>query len=384
MVLTMLSSSCSEDFLAVTNQNAVALSSFYSTPEDALAAVNTAYNGLQFGGMYGLNYFFLFNSFDDRILFETPNMDDFIIGSNDGHSSSMYMALYVGLYRCSHIINDLQSKDIPGFDPALKENYIGQLKGLRAMYYFYLVTIYDRPQFYDEISIPEDPKLTYGNGEQIMFWDKIIVDCNDAMAVLPATWDAANLGRITSGAVKALLGKAMLYKHYYYHERFGTAGSAEDVADLQLAKASLADVMSSGTYHLILPQEPKTRNDYINAFLCNFSYTDLPAGDNTYEAENNAESVWQVQFSDDRIANGWLPGWQWSGQLDFHYFSAHPSSFRNHEVAPEMWYTFETAGTPAGFTRDPRAYATCWLDGDALDFRSDAALLQCTLCQRYK
>ncbi len=239
------------------------------------------------------------------------------------------------------------------------------------MYYFYLVTIFDRPTFYDENSIPEDPKTLFTNGEQIQFWDKIVQDCNDAAAVLPASWDDANLGRITSGSVKALLGKAMLYKHYYYSARFGTAGSAEDQADLQIAHDAFNEVMTSGPYHLIQPEAPFAREDYINAFLCNFSYIDLPAGNNIYPSENNAEAVWQVQYSDDRIASGWLPGWQWTGQLDFHYFSAHPSSFKNQEITPNMWYSWETAGAPAGFDRDPRAYATCWLDGEPLDFRAD-------------
>ncbi|HYW94485.1 MAG TPA: RagB/SusD family nutrient uptake outer membrane protein [Bacteroidales bacterium] len=369
LVLSMLSSSCSEDFLNVSDPNRLAVTSFYQSPDDALYAVNTAYNGLQFGGMFGMDYFFLFNSFSDRILFETTGMDNFIIGSNDGRVGSMYQALYVGLYRCSRIIMELNSTSIPNLDENLKANYIAQLKGLRAMYYFYLVTIFDRPVFYDENSLPEDPATRFRNADQIMFWDKIVQDCTDAMDVLPASWDDANLGRITSGAVKSLLGKAMLYKHYYYHERFGTGGSDEDIKDLNMARDMFNEVMSSGTYQLIEPMAPKSREDYINAFLCNFSYIDLPAGDNLYPSENNAEAVWQVQYSDSRIQDGWLPGWQWTGQLDFHYFSAHPSSFRNHEIHPDMWYQWETAGAPAGFDRDPRAYATCYLDGDPLDFR---------------
>jgi hypothetical protein len=371
LVLTMLGTSCSDDFLDVSNPNAVAVSSFYSSPGDAIAAVNTAYNGLQFGGMFGLNYFFLFNSFDDRILFETTNYDDFVFGASIGQISSMYRALYVGLFRCTHIMLDLQNKDVPGLDESVKANYIAQLRGLRAMYYFYLVTIFDRPTFYDENSMPDDPDTRFTNGEQIQFWDKIVEDCQAAAPVLPSRWDAADLGRVTSAGVNALLGKALLYKHYYYYERFSQAGSAEDVADLQMARDAFKAVMADPNYHMIQPLAPYAREDYINAFLCNFSYIDLPAGNNIYPSENNAEALWQIQYSDDRINNGWLPGWQWTGQLDFHYFSAHHSSYRNHEIHPDMWYQWETAGTPAGFTRDPRAYATCWLDGESLDFRPD-------------
>ncbi len=374
LVLAMMSSSCSEDFLAVSNPNQVNLSSFYKTPEDAQQAVNTIYNGLQFGGMFGLNYFFMFNSFSDRILFETTNYDDFVFGSSDSHVSSIFQALYVGYWRASHIINDLETKDIPGLEADVKANYIAQARGLQAMYAFYLVTIFDRPMYYDENSLPEDPKIPFSNGDQIQFWNKIVEACQAAIPDLPVKWDDANLGRITSGAVKALLGKAMLYKHYYYHERFGTAGSTEDVTDLTLARDMLKNVKESGDYQLIQPMEPKSRNDYIDAFLSNFSWVDLQAGDNVYTSENNAESVWQVQFSDDRFASGWLPGWQWTGSLNGHYFSSHPSSFRNHEIHPDMWYAWETENTPAGFDRDPRAYATCYLDGEKLDFRPDKAL----------
>ena len=72
------------------------------------------------------------------------------------------------------------------------------------------------------------------------------------------------------------------------------------------------------------------------------------------------------------MGTGWLPGWQWSGALNSAYFSAHTSSYRNHEAHPDLFYAFETDGAPAGFERDPRAYATLYIDGDTLDFRSES------------
>jgi hypothetical protein len=142
------------------------------------------------------------------------------------------------------------------------------------------------------------------------------------------------------------------------------------MADLQMAADVLKDVIESGTYRLMEPLPPKNRIDYINAVLCNTSFVDLPGtGSNLYKSKLNEESVWEILYSDERIRGGWLPGWQWTGTLNFAYFSPHNSSFRNHEAHPDLWDAFETEGAPSGFDRDPRAYATLYLDNDTLDFR---------------
>jgi len=75
LMLLLITGSCTEDFLDVENKNQVALNSFYRNKDDVWMAVNTAYNPLAFGGMFGVNYFLLINSFDDRILFETSQRD---------------------------------------------------------------------------------------------------------------------------------------------------------------------------------------------------------------------------------------------------------------------------------------------------------------------
>lgn len=371
VIFLITGNSCSEDFLDVVNKNQLAQSSFFTTPDDVYFAINTCYYGLAGRGMHGLNYYFVFNSFDDRILFETPNWDQLNINSSTGQVQTIYHDLYIGLYRSASFLKSLSEADIPELDEDLRNRYVGEARALKAAYYFHLVTIYNRPYFYDETNIPTEPRTDLINGEPIQFWDGIVNDLQIAMDYLPKSYDAENVGRITKGAAAALLGKAMLYKHYHYHVKNGNKGSAEDIADLEIARDAFREVINSGQYALIQPQEPKTNLDYIYAHLSNFSYVDLPSENNVYKGENNSESVWEIQYSDDRIQNGWLPAWQWSGHLNFHWFSAHNSSYRNHEFHPAMWFEFETEGAPAGFDRDPRAYSTCFLDNDILDFRPE-------------
>ncbi len=94
----------------------------------------------------------------------------------------------------------------------------------------------------------------------------------------------------------------------------------------------------------------------------------------TYPAENNAESVWEIQYNDDdRAKPGWLPGEQWGGNLNYIFFSPALGSYKNLEIDPSLWYEFETVTShPAGYDRDPRAYATCYLDGDLMDWRPES------------
>ena len=372
-LLLVFAVSCSEDFLETENKNQLTVENFYQTQQDFWMGLNSLYPPLADGGMFGLQWQFMFGSFEDRILFETTGMDQLSINASHGSVSNMWRALYFGMYRTNVFIQMLNERqDIEGLTADMRNNYLAQARALRGAYLFYLVTLFNEPIFYDDKSIPTDLLVNLTNGKPEQFWDLLHEDFLFGIQnnYLPLQYSPEDMGRITLGAAKAMLGKAMLYKHYHYYVRNGQKGSAGDLEDLKLARTMFSEVMQSGQYELIQPKAPKSREDYINAVLCSFTWVDLPAGSNLYTAENNKESVWEIQYSDERIGAGWLPGWQWTGTLNAAYFSAHPSSFRNHEAHPDLWEAFETEGTPAGFDRDPRAYSTLYLDGDPLDFRA--------------
>ena len=372
----LLLSSCSEEFLEVENKGSLSTENFYRTADDFQAALNTCYITFQERGMFALIYRFNVGTFEDRTLFETLPRDRFTtMTSSAGDPSDMWIGLYHGVYRPSRILEKLNEKGVEGIEGMTQEQYdytAAQARAIRGLSYFYLTVFYDRPILYDETSIPVDMLEDYGNADRADLWDQIERDLSDAMPglkkrseILPEEW-----GRITSGAAAASLAKALLYKHYYFYERFGQGGSAEDVADLQRARDLFQDLMSSGEYALIQPQEPKTKKDYLYALLCNSTFVDLPSENNLYHSENNMESVWEVQFSDDKALenNQWLNGYYGGGALNSQWFSPHTRSYKNHEVHPAMYFAFETAGAPAPFDRDPRCYASIYFHGDTMDF----------------
>jgi hypothetical protein len=372
LVLLISFTACSEDILDVQNKNNLTVDNWYKTATDFEMALNSCYCPLADRGLFGLQMQLIFGCFDDRIMFEATGLDEFRINSTDGNSAEVWKALYFGVFRTSRFLEQIYSKsNIEGLSENARKNYIAQVKALRAMYNFYLVTIFNEPVFYNETSIPQDLQADLTNGKPEEFWNQIEKDLTEAIPDLTpkSNLSPADLGRVTQGGGNALLGKAMLYKHYYYYCKNGKKGSAEDLADLATAKTALKAILDSKEYSLIQPQSPKTRKDYLMALLSNTSYIELTSENNKYPSENNDESIWEVQYSDERFAPGWLPGWQWSGALNCAYFSAQASSYKNQEVHPNLFFAAETAGVPAGFDRDPRIYAAVYVDGDTLEYR---------------
>lgn len=373
-------SSCSEEILDVENKGALTLENWYQTADDFQAAINSAYITFMERGMFALMYTLSVGTYEDRTLFETTARDRFnTLSPSTGEVFEIWWALYHGIYRTSRILEKLNEKGLDGIPGMTQENFeyiTAQAKALRGIYYFYLTILFDRPILYDETNIPVDFLQDYGNADQADLWDQIEKDLSESVPGLYLRSELApeELGRITSGAATAQLAKALLYKHYYYYERFNLGGTSEDMADLQAARDRFLEVINSGEYELILPLEPKSEKDYLYAILCNTSFIDLPSENNVYDAENNRESVWEVQFGDDKAHqdNPWLNGYYGGGGLHAQYFSPHSTSFRNHEAHPALYDEFETAGAPAPFDRDPRAKASLYFHGDTMDFNPES------------
>jgi starch-binding outer membrane protein, SusD/RagB family len=370
LIIILIFSACSDKFLDTENKNTLDVGSFWKTENDLQLAVNSAYTPLAHYGMFGLDYFLKLNTLDPYIWFENPNggLDQMIINTSDFQST--WDALYRGLAMTSDILANIgKVKDV--VKPADFLQYKAQVTALRGIYYFYLVTWFNQPIYYDETNMPTNPLVGLKNGTPEEFWNKLEADLTFAADNLPDSWSSAETGRITRGAANAQLGKALLYKHYHYYLRNGNGSSAEAKENLRKAKEALQRVISSNVYHLIEPNY-KTKANYQAALLSNFSYLDIPVGNKSYKSENNAESIWEIQYNDDnRNAGGWLPGWQWGGNLLYMYFS--PLGYRNHEIDPTLWYEYESVSDhPGGYERDPRAYATCYLDGDTLDWRPES------------
>ncbi len=385
LLLIISFSACQEDLLEHENKNKLTADNWYQTKADFQMALNSCYTPLMDVGMFGRNYQHLFWSMSDRVLFETTGLDNLNIDPSTNWVYETYQALYFGLYRTSMLISKLKEneEDVSKIENLTRADYdyfMGQAKAIRGAMYFYLVTIFNNPPFYNEKSIPVDYLKNFENGVPEDFWMQLEKDLTDAISLLKPKSESEE-GRITVDGSRAMLAKALLYKHYYFYAKNGNSLSEDDKVDLRKAQSLFKDVMNSGENELIQPQEPKKRNDYIYAVLCNTAYTDLVTKENNvYPAENNMESIWEVQYGSETDYKNyvWLPGWMCPGSMYALWYSGHPESYRNLSPHPDIYLQYETEGAPEPFDRDPRCYVALYFDGDTVDFREESEFYNAT------
>lgn len=115
---------------------------------------------------------------------------------------------YQGITRANILI-----ARVPGADmsQAKKDRFIAEAKALRAIYYFNLVRMFKNiPLIVDQLT----PGNMYSQPQAApsAVYTQIENDLTDAIAVLPTTLSSDELGRLSKGGAKAMLGKVYLYQ----------------------------------------------------------------------------------------------------------------------------------------------------------------------------
>lgn len=341
--------SCNEDWLEVKPADRLSEASYYQNEDHATRAITACYDPLKHPRAFSLFFYFYFDTFSDRALHEQINLNNMIVNPTDGNIYGMYLKMYKGIFRCNLALEKIIGlKGNPGIDmnQELKDRYIGEAKFLRALYYYYATKIFRNPPLIKETIEDLDVQLTNASQEDLFaFMEE---DLLDAINRLPATYNDANLGRATKGAAHAMLGKVYLYQHKF-----------------QEARDQFLAVKNLGVYEITMPQG-NSRYDFLYAYQCNFTGDDLitPSG-NRYIAENNKESVFEIQFE----LGGWEiweGGWQADGQLRTLWFG--PEGYRNMVPTLSFAEAFEEAPAnhPAGLEYDPRKYVTLYQPGDTI------------------
>lgn len=256
-LVATLTVSCSDDFVDRKPAYSIDSENYFNSKEDYDLALIAAYDLLQssyinvmLGEIASDNTLCGGESANDTPGFQQiDNMTHTPVNAN---LKNLWDWMFAGVNRCNYI---LEFQDKTPFDG--KEQVLAQVHFLRAYYHFELVKWFGgipmagdrRFKIGDEITIPRSTKEeVYASIEA----DLIYAIENMTTAPQPA-------GRVTVGAAKALLGKA-----YLYQDKFAESATV------------LEDLINTGGYTLI--------TDYNTIFENNF--------------ENNAESVFEVQYSD--------------------------------------------------------------------------------------
>ncbi|MCE7064767.1 RagB/SusD family nutrient uptake outer membrane protein [Dyadobacter sp. CY326] len=221
VVLALLQSSCSEDFLNQTDPTRVNVDLFYQNEAQAKQALNGVYGQLQ----TLTNTAYLFGEFqtDNTTIDLNPSdrggaggweaFEFSTVNSGNGEIANLWNGYYAALYNANLTLEKLATADIPD---GPKKEIEGQLKFLRAYMYFNLVQYFgDVIIVTSTLAVPE-PAFDLVRSPQAEVWALIEKDLNEAIALLPEKYAAAgDKGRATKGAALSLLGKSHLTNKKY-------------------------------------------------------------------------------------------------------------------------------------------------------------------------
>ncbi|GAO43865.1 RagB/SusD family nutrient uptake outer membrane protein [Flavihumibacter petaseus] len=263
------------------NPNAQTAETFWRNESDAMKGVNASYGSMQVDGTYMRFLPMLLDVRGDDVRSNSPwsqiyNIGRFALGTGigDGYGWT-YESCYQGVFRANQVLENVPEITM---DEALKARIIGQAHFLRGFYFFHLVNLFGN------VSLPLQSAAKTGQfyvpqSSAADGWNQVIDDLTQAAGLLPVDYNAVDgpdksqTGRATKGAALAYLGKALLFNH-----RFAEAGEKfKAVIDLNK--------------YALMP-------DYKMNFVDDKYYPG---------AENNVESVFEVQFS--TVAGGVDLGW---------------------------------------------------------------------------
>ncbi|MFD3000167.1 RagB/SusD family nutrient uptake outer membrane protein [Pontibacter toksunensis] len=245
---------CEDEFLDKKPLSELTDASFYASADDALAALNAAYDPLQWDVHSRMSWIFGDvvggdtdkGSTDDQDYSEILQFQNFTQTAGAPLLMDFWSQLYDGVYRANLVLDRVPLIPAQNIDATLQARIIGEAKYLRAQYYFDLVKVWGRVPIITKVLNPDEvfvarPANISEN------WDQIEQDLRDAIEVLPVSYTDADLGRATKGAAQALLAKVNLFQSTpegCANTPYATTDQYQEVVDLTGA------VMSSGVYSL--------------------------------------------------------------------------------------------------------------------------------------
>jgi len=264
-----LSFSCSNEFTdlaPISNRNEA---DFFNTAGDLLASLNASYAGLQDPGVYNRAYWTMFEMRSDNtdqgadatgLARQYTEINQFTENSLNEQVDAAWRGSYSVIANCNVILQRIDK--VSDIEEGLKNRIIGEAYFLRSLMYYHLAVAFGNIPLQLTPFVPGDV-LTQVNATAV--YTQLAADLAIAETNLPISYSASDRGRATKGAAATLLAKVQL-----------TLGNKAN------AEATLRRI------------------------IANYNYSLLPNFANLWGAanENNAESIFEVQFKSGGIGQG--------------------------------------------------------------------------------
>ena len=298
-MVAVLLSACS-DFLVKMPEDSINSSNFFKTEEDAINAINGAYQPLQWPKLYNMRMWttdiMAGNSEvgagggTDGI--ETQDEANFVTSTDNQGVLDMWRGPWPGILRCNIILQKVPDMTI---GTTIKNRILGEAYFLRAHYYFILV------QFFGDVPLvlkPVEPgdDLRPARTPKAEVYQQIESDLAAAINLLPEReqYSGTNVGRASKGSAVGMLAKVELTLGNYQR----TINLCDSVKTLGYAlNTNYADNFN-----------PANENSVESLF--EVQYFGKVTGGDFWSNEN--QSSWISAFTGPRGSNMVAGGWGWN------------------------------------------------------------------------
>lgn len=215
LILSVAITSCKKNFVDLTPKGIIPVNTFYTTEIDIKSALTGAYSSLR--PIYNEQYGFGELPSDNA---QTYGESEVLYGEQDKltwtPASTNLQGAWARFYATIAYANIvLDHVNTPPMSDANRNSYIGQAKFIRALMYFNLVRMFGGvPLVLNEI-VSEQQAYTYNRTPATAVYAQIEKDLTEAAAVLPAGYTGTDIGRATSIAANALLGKVYMFQNKF-------------------------------------------------------------------------------------------------------------------------------------------------------------------------
>ena len=282
-VIALAAVSC-EKLLDIPQKGVLSTIEYYASDDDAEAALNNMYAQYaeQVGGTEGidnpqqviLNYaaddiYSAGKDYTDHEPFRW--FDEFKYDEANGTLQSAYNRYYTCIYHANLVISNFTTENRNGTEPKWTSPYteqcVAEARVMRAFLHMMTALIWNQPPLMDRVYEGDEmpPVNTDNTQEEILQW--VIDECEKAIASgkLPkrnGPTDKDATARMTVGFAQFVAGKAALFKN-----------------DMATARKYLGDLINSGNYKLVAPED----------FWTNFHVS----------GDGNSEKIFEPNFIND-------------------------------------------------------------------------------------
>jgi hypothetical protein len=297
-VFAALLPACS-DFLNKVPEDTINTSNFFQTEDDAVGAINGAYQPLQWPKLYNMRMWTTDIMAGNSIVgagggtdgIETQDEANFVTSTDNQGVLDMWRGPWPGILRCNIIL-----QKVPGMTAIsanLKNRVLGEAYFLRAHYYFILVQFFgDVPLVLQPIE-PGDDLRPFRTAKADVY-KQIESDLAAAVTLLPQReqYSGTDIGRASKGSAVGMLAKVEL-----------TLGKYQRVINLCDSVKALGYALNANYGDNF---NPATENSVESLFEVQYA---SGAGKDFWSNENQAS--WLSTFTGPRGSNMVAGGWGW-------------------------------------------------------------------------